>query len=645
MKQFIGLLIIAVIISQINFNFAVEDNQSDQESTKDESQSNSTTDGDEKLKKYKEIENAIIELTNESIAQFVTDNPLCIVLFHAPWCDHCSKFFPDYEEAAKTFLVQDNPIPFGSLDGDQYKDITKRYDIVGYPSMKVFKNGVAYDFDKGRSVAGIIRQLLQFRDSDQDPQPSLVATLSSDNFTDFVNSKPLMMVQFCSTNNMECKKMRMHYKKAAERLSSHVPSIPLAQVDVDQETSLASDYQIEDVPTLKIFRYGRSTYDYLESKDEYAIVAYMKEQLGLPAKQINTTKEMKQLIEDRKDILVVGYFQDDHDPLLQAFIDAGNDALRHHFQMFYTTNQKVLQEQSISKSRVVIYHDKRLTSQFEKSVVTYENKLDQPDGKDIKKWVIRNSAPLLGELRTKTETISYSNRLPLVIIFLTLDWSYPEDVQFWRNKLLPVANQYSKKGLTFVLANEEEHTNKIKWFQLEESGEDVNVAIRARDGMYKMEGEFAVDRLRQFLDDFLRKRLKKLVKSQLIPRNNDGIVYTAVGRTLEKLVNDPDKDVMIYLYAPWCNHCKKFSKTYEDFARKYRKYDDLMIAKIDATANDIVLKLDVNVVPVVYFYPKSDKLDVIKYKGPKTVLGLSEFIEKHATVLHQQTVGMIRDEL
>lgn len=211
---------------------------------------------------------------------------------------------------------------------------------------------------------------------------------------------------------------------------------------------------------------------------------------------------------------------------------------------------------------------------------------------------------------------------------------------------MPVANQYSKKGLTFALANEEEHTNKLKWFQLEESGEDINVGIRTRDGMYKMEGQFTIERFRKFLDDFLHKRLTKLIKSQLIPRNNDGAVYIAVGRTLEKLVNDPDKDVMIYLYAPWCTHCQKFNKIYEDFARKYKKYDDLTIAKIDVTTNDITLKLDIQGIPAVYFYPKADKLDIVKYKGPRTVVGLSEFINKHSTVLNQQeTVGIARDEL
>lgn len=52
--------------------------------------------------------------------------------------------------------------------------------------------------------------------------------------------------------------------------------------------------------------------------------------------------------------------------------------------------------------------------------------MNQPEGKDIKSWVLHNSVLLLGELRSSSESILYSKRMPLVIIFLTIDWSYPE---------------------------------------------------------------------------------------------------------------------------------------------------------------------------------------------------------------------------
>ena len=213
--------------------------------------------------------------------------------------------------------------------------------------MKIFKNGVAHDFEKGRSVAGIVRQLLEFKDN-KTTLTSPVVHLSANNFTDYVKSKSLMMINFCDINHMDCKKLRIHYKKAAEKLSAHVPSIPLAYVDVIQDSSLATEYKIETLPALKVFRHGRTNYNYLGPQDEFAIVSFMKEQVGPPAKKMNDIKELKRLIDDRKDIIIVGYFQNMDDPLLKAYTDAGNDELRHHFQMFFTTNKEILADQSVS---------------------------------------------------------------------------------------------------------------------------------------------------------------------------------------------------------------------------------------------------------------------------------------------------------
>ena len=39
--------------------------------------------------------------------------------------------------------------------------------------------------------------------------------------------------------------------------------------------------------------------------------------------------------------------------------------------------------------------------------------------------------------------------------------------------------------------------------------------------------------------------------------------------------------------APWCGHCQKLQPEYEKLAEVFKSVDNLLIAKIDATANDI----------------------------------------------------------
>ena len=40
-------------------------------------------------------------------------------------------------------------------------------------------------------------------------------------------------------------------------------------------------------------------------------------------------------------------------------------------------------------------------------------------------------------------------------------------------------------------------------------------------------------------------------------------------------------------YAPWCGHCKKLAPIYENLAKHFKDNDNLIVAKMDATANDI----------------------------------------------------------
>lgn len=56
------------------------------------------------------------------------------------------------------------------------------------------------------------------------------------------------------------------------------------------------------------------------------------------------------------------------------------------------------------------------------------------------------------------------------------------------------------------------------------------------------------------------------------------------------------------LDAPWCTHCKEMAPAWEALAEKYRDREDIVIAEMDATANELE-DFSVHGYPTLKFFP------------------------------------------
>jgi len=105
---------------------------------------------------------------------------------------------------------------------------------------------------------------------------------------------------------------------------------------------------------------------------------------------------------------------------------------------------------------------------------------------------------------------------------------------------------------------------------------------------FTLKNDITVDNMVEFATQWKNKELKKEFKSAEVPvESHDGNVRVLVGKNFAEVVYESGKDVLVEFYAPWCGHCKKLTPIYEEVAKKYRAFDNLIIAKVDSTENEI----------------------------------------------------------
>lgn len=603
-----------------NKDSALEEEEEDDEEDEEE-------DDDSEVKE----ENGVLVLRDANFDSFVADKDTVLLEFYAPWCGHCKQFAPEYEKIASVLKEHDPPVPVAKIDATTESGLAGRFDVSGYPTIKILKKGQAVDYEGSRTQEEIVAKVKEVAQPSWTPPPEVTLVLTTDNFDEVVDAADIILVEFYAPWCGHCKKLAPEYEKAAKELSKRSPPIPLAKVDATVETELAKRFDVSGYPTLKIFRKGKP-FDYNGPREKYGIVDYMVEQSGPPSKPLTSPKQVQEFLKDGDDVLIIGIFEGDSDPAYERYQETAN-SLREDYKFHHTFSGDVAKFLKVSPGKLVMMQPEKFQSKFEPPKHVMDIK-GSTEGTAIQEFMLRHTLPLVGHRKPSNEAKRYARR-PLVVVYYSVDFSfdYRAATQFWRSKVLAVAKDFPEYA--FAVADEDDFASEVKDLGLSESGEDVNAAILADGGRrFAMEPtDFDSDALRDFVMDFQKGKLKPVIKSQPVPKANKGPVKVVVGKTFDSIVLDPKKDVLIEFYAPWCGHCKQLEPVYTDLGKKFKGHKGLVIAKMDATANDITSdQYKVDGFPTIYFAPRGDKKNPVKFEGgDRNLEQLSKFIEEHIT--------------
>ena len=82
---------------------------------------------------------------------------------------------------------------------------------------------------------------------------------------------------------------------------------------------------------------------------------------------------------------------------------------------------------------------------------------------------------------------------------------------------------------------------------------------------------------------------------------------------------------LIDYYFSITGHCKQLAPTWDKLGEKYKDHENIVIAKMDSTANELE-SVKIQGFPTIKYFMAGDN-NVIDYNGERTLEGLEKFLE------------------
>ncbi|KAK9078533.1 hypothetical protein SSX86_002590 [Deinandra increscens subsp. villosa] len=449
-----------------------------------------------------------------------------------------------------------------------------------------------------------------------------VVVLTESNFTEFIESNRYVMVEFYAPWCGHCKALAPEYAAAATELKVKGEPVALAKVDAQVENEVAETYEVQGFPTLLFFVDGAHK-PYLGQRTKDAIVKWITKKTGPGVYNITTVEDAEKILTS-EDKVVLAFL----DSLVGTESEELAAASRHDDDVnFYQTVDPNVAKLFHINTDVKVPALVLLKKDAEK-VSHYDGLFEKSS---IKEFVFANKLPLVTTFSRETGTLIFESPIKKqVLLFATSKGSTKVSQTF------EDAAKIFKGKLIFVFVdvdNEDVGKPVADYFGITGDAPQVIGYTGNDDGKkFVFDRDITLENLKIFGEDFLEDKLKAFYKSDPIPEHNDGDVKIVVGNSVDDIVLDESKDVLLEIYAPWCGHCQALEPTYNKLAKHLRDVDSLVIAKMDGSTNEHP-RAKADGYPTILFYPAGNKsLDPITVDVDRTVVAFYKFLKKHASI-------------
>ncbi|XP_057311024.1 protein disulfide-isomerase 2-like [Hydractinia symbiolongicarpus] len=440
-----------------------------------------------------------------------------------------------------------------------------------------------------------------------------VLVVTTANWDEAVTDDANVLVEFYAPWCGHCQSLAPEYAKAAKSLKEKKSDIKLAKVDATIETKLAEKYGVQGFPTLKFFKKGNMM-EYGGGRTESEIVAWLNKKTGPPAKHLETADDVKSFVEPR-DVTVLGFFTDKESELAKAFIKAADSVDDIEFGI---TTPASSGEYKVNEDKIVVL------KKFDDLRADYSG---EATADAIKAFVKAESIALVTEFTDEAAPKIFGGDIKShILLFISRKAeNFKDTIELFTE----TAKAFKGKVLFIYIDTDVEDNSRIlEFFGLKAADAPTLRLIKLDGDMTKYVPEskdITKDTVSEFVQSFLDGKLKPHLMSADIPEDWDkNPVKVLVGKNFADVALAKDKNVFVEFYAPWCGHCKQLAPIWDKLGEKYKDSEDVVIAKMDSTTNEVE-DVKVQSFPTLKYFPKDGP--VVDYNGGRTFDDFVKFIE------------------
>lgn len=452
-----------------------------------------------------------------------------------------------------------------------------------------------------------------------------VLVLTNDNFDEAVKQYPFLLVEYYAPWCGHCKALAPKYAAAATKLKEEGSDIKLAKVDATVEKELGEKAGVRGFPTMKFYKNGNAM-EYGGGRDTDQIIAWLKKKTGPPAKELNTAEEVTAFA-DSNNVAVIGFFENADSSEAKEFLMAADQNEDAVYGISY--DKAVL---STNKAPSIVLFSK------DEGRIEYESESGAFSLDKIIEFVKTNSVPIGGEFGEGTYEKNFASGIQHhLLLFIS---SKAADHQETTSYFKKVAKEFKGKA-TYMWVDVEKDDNHgaMNYFDLEAPKEGETFTPAARIVVFGEEtakflpevAEVNEQSLKDFTQGVIDGKIERHYKSEPLPEDWDALpVKVLVASNFHEVTGvDSGKNVFVEFYAPWCGHCKQLAPIWDQLGDKYNGNPDIVIAKMDATANEIK-GVSIQGFPTLKYFKATG--EVVDYNGKRDLEGFSKFLDSNGEV-------------